>query len=148
MDEVCKIERYAVPLDRAYHPADHTWVRVEGEQVRVGMDELGQETCGDMAQLLLLPVGTVLARGDEMGTLEAQKFVGALRAPVSGVVAAVNDLAVANPRLVNTDPYGDGWLVMLRPSPAEEEEIAELVSGAPWFAAELERFRSEGSIAE
>lgn len=148
---VVEIDRFRVPLDRAYHPDDHTWVRLEGDLARIGMDELGQETAGDMAALFLLPAGTELRRGDEMGSCEAQKYVGALRAPVCGTVVEINERVLANPRLVNTDPYGEGWLILIRPAAHLADELDDLISGnavGPWFAEKLEQFRREGSVAE
>jgi len=149
-ESVCVVERYTVPLDRAYHRRDHTWARLEGDLVRIGLDALGVETAGDLAQLILSPPNAVLASGDEMGSLEAQKFVGDLRTPVGGTVVEVNARALADPRVVQDDPYGDGWLLVLEPSENLHAEMASLLSGddvREWFAAELDRYRREGSVA-
>jgi glycine cleavage system H protein len=150
MSQVPSVGGFGVPLDRAYDPVDHVWARVEGGLVRIGMDALAQETAGDLAQLSLVPPGTVLARGDELGSIEAQKFVGALRSPVSGTVVQVNEMVLDNPRLVNTDPTGEGWLVVIEPARLDEE-LAGLVSGddvIPWFERELEDYRLKGVLAE
>ncbi|HEX9713939.1 MAG TPA: glycine cleavage system protein H [Actinomycetota bacterium] len=147
---VCEIDRFRVPLDRAYHRTDHTWVRVEGDLVRVGLDALGVETAGDLAQIIMKPPGTALEAGDEMGSIEAQKFVGDLRSPVSGDVVEVNARALDDPRLVQEDPYGEGWLLILRPSEHPADVLAGLIAGEgvrDWFAAELDRYRREGSVA-
>jgi lipoate-protein ligase A len=148
---VLEIEGYRVPLDRLYHREDGTWVRVEGALVRVGMDVLGQETAGDLAQLALAPPGTVLSAGDEMGSLEAQKYVGALRCPVGGTVVEVNERALVTPRLVNEDPYGDGWLLVIEPAAPVREDAEGFVSGGavePWFREKLAEYRAMGSVAE
>lgn len=141
--------RFVAPLDRVYHPDDHTWVRAEGSLVRVGIDALGVETSGDLTQLFLLPPGTHVAAGDELGTIEAQKFVGPLRAPVSGTVVQINDRVVENPLLVNKDPYADGWLALIEPDAGAD--LAGFVAGdeiAPWFQRSLRVFEQQGSVAE
>lgn len=146
-----QIDRFSVPLDRAYHPRDHTWARIEGDLVRVGMDELSAETTGDLAQLFLVGPGTVISHGDEMGSLEAQKFVGPLRAPICGTVEAVNERVVSEPSLVNRDPMGEGWLMLLRPGDDWESDMAHMVRGddvTAWFTAVLAEYRRQGSVAE
>lgn len=151
MTEFCSIERYRVPLDRRYHREDGTWVLVSDGRVRIGMDDLSQETAGDLAQLYLLPVGASVAAGDELGSIEAQKYVGALRSPVSGTVVEINEAVLANPRLVNEDPFGAGWLVVLDPGARLVEEIEDLVGGddvETWFAQRLDTYRRQGAIAE
>ncbi|MEX2556007.1 MAG: glycine cleavage system protein H [Actinomycetota bacterium] len=151
MSEVSSVGGFPVALDRAYDRLDHVWVRVEGDRVRVGMDALAQEMAGDLAQLTILSPGTVVARGDELGSIEAQKFVGALRSPVSGTVLQVNDAVLDNPRLVNADPLGEGWLIVLAPGERFDDELSGMVSGdaiLPWFEAEVEDYRLKGVLAE
>lgn len=144
---VARAGRFEAPLDRAYHPVDHTWVLRDGNRLRIGMDSLGVETTGDLAQLYLSPAGTIVAVGDELGTIEAQKFVGPLRAPVSGTVVQVNDRVLANPLLVSKDPYGEGWLLLIDPI-EEPEGLIEGDAVAPWFAGSLEEYKRQGSVAE
>lgn len=148
---VCRIDAFEVRLDRAYHPDDHTWVRRDGDFLAVGMDALGVETTGDLAQLVLLTVGTEVAQGAELGSIEAQKFVGALRAPVAGIVAEVNDAVLADPGLVQRDPYEAGWLVLLRPVEATQAQLDALVSGDAiegWFSGAIAEYRRQGVLAE
>ncbi len=140
---------YRLRLDRRYHADDHTWAREEGDLVRIGLDDLGQATTGDLAQIALRRVGERVRHGEELGTLEAQKYVGPLRSPVCGEIVATNEKAARSPRIVNEDPYGEGWLVLLRP--AEHDDVASLVGPqeAPaWFAAKADGFRREGVLAE
>lgn len=145
-----QIEGYAVATDRAYHPDTHVWVvRQEGGTVRLGLDPLGLETMGSLAQLALSGAGTVVERGEAIGTLEAEKFVGPLASPLSGSVVAVNDAVVAEPRSVHDDPFA-AWLVELAPSDLDGEAPA-LVAGddvAPWFAAKVAEYRLKGVLAE
>ena len=104
---------YELRLDRSYDPDTHLWVQQAGDgRVRVGFDALTADTYGALAQLLMSPIGTTVQRGEEFGSLEAAKFVGPLTAPVSGVLAAVNDAVLADPegmlrRLC--EAIGIGW---------------------------------------
>jgi glycine cleavage system H protein len=150
-DEMTEVAGFPVALDRAYDAAGHFWVAMVGPaRARIGMDALGVETSGTIAQLAFLPVGEHLKRGEAFGSLEAAKFVGPLTSPLSGTVSATNDAVVANPALVERDPYGAGWLIEL--DLAEPTELTGLVSGAEpirvWFEAEVEDFRLKGVLAE
>lgn len=145
-----QIEGYRLAADRAYDPDTHVWVeRRAGGTVRVGLDPLGLETMGTLAQLDLLGPGTAIARGEALGTLEAEKFVGPLASPLSGTVVAVNDAAIRDPRLVHDDPFA-AWLLELEPSDYDAE-VSALVSGdgiVPWFTARLADYRLKGVLAE
>lgn len=145
------VEGYRVALDRSYDPQTHVWVSVlSPERVRVGMDPLGAETSGTLAQLSFLPVGTTVQRGQSFGRLEAAKFVGPLTSPLSGVLTACNDAVLVNPGLPEVDPYETGWLVELAPS-ALEPEMEHLVSGEavpPWFRERLAAYRLKGVVAQ
>ena len=150
-DELVEVAGFGVALDRAYDGTGHFWVSmVAPERARVGMDALGVETSGTIAQLAFLPVGEHLKRGEAFGSLEAAKFVGPLTSPLSGTVSAANDAVVADPSLVERDPYGAGWLIEL--DLADPAELAGLVSGAQpikvWFEAEVEDYRMKGVLAE
>lgn len=139
---------YTFPPELYYDPATHVWARPSGETVTVGLDALGLESLGDMAYISLEAIGFEARRGAAMGSLEAAKMVGELVAPLSGTVAARNEAALADPGLVNRDPYGEGWLIAIRPS-AWSSEVAALVHGdglAKWAQAETERYRAQGWI--
>lgn len=139
---------YELRLDRGYDPDTHMWVQDTGDgRVRVGFDALTADTYGALAQLVMSPVGTEVARGDEFGSLEAAKFVGPLTAPVTGVLAAVNDAVLADPEAVLRDPYGEGWLAEFAVAGAP----AGLVDGEQardWFAREVADYRDKGLVAE
>jgi glycine cleavage system H protein len=141
---------FALALDRGYEPRTHMWVlRTAPSQVRIGMDPLGVETSGTLAQLTLPAVGARLAAGRPFGQLEAVKFVGPLISPVSGTVLAANAAAAADPGLVERDPFGAGWLIEAELSnPAELGVLLrdpEQVSA--WYAAKIDEYRREGAIA-
>jgi glycine cleavage system H protein len=108
------VRGYAVRLDREYHPATHLWLLdVGGGRRRVGLDALTADTYGRLAQLVLPPVGRRVEPGDEMGSLEAAKFVGPLVSPLGGTVTAANTAVLADPDLAVRDPYDAGWLLEL-----------------------------------
>jgi glycine cleavage system H protein len=150
-DELIEVAGFGVALDRAYDGTGHFWVSMVGpNRARVGMDALGVETSGTIAQLAFLPVGDHLKRGEAFGSLEAAKFVGPLTSPLSGTVSAANDAVVADPSLVEREPYGAGWLIEI--DLADPGELGDLVSGAQpikvWFEAEIEDYRMKGVLAE
>lgn len=142
--------RYRVPTDRAYERTTNIWVQPHGDVVRIGLDELGQEVNGDMAFLQLAIPGTRLGRGEELGSMEAGKYVGPILSPVAGTVRAVNRAVLDAPRLVNRDPLEAGWLVEIEP--AAGETLDHLVSDpdeiAEWFAERVRAFRLKGVLAE
>ena len=151
MSEITEIAGFGVALDRAYEPTGHFWVtKLDSERVRIGLDALGVETTGTIAQLAFLPTGETLKRGEAFGSLEAAKFVGPLQSPLSGTVTATNDAVVSDPALVERDPYGEGWLVEL--DLAQPSELGDLISGADaipaWFEAEVADYRLKGVLAE
>jgi glycine cleavage system H protein len=151
VNEIVEVAGFGVALDRAYDPAGHFWVTMlDAERARIGLDALGLETSGTLAQLAFLPVGEFLKRGEAFGSLEAAKFVGPLTSPLSGTLIAANDAVVADPALVERDPYGAGWLVEI--DLADTAELRDLISGADvirvWFAAEVEDYRMKGVLAE
>ncbi|HET9091048.1 MAG TPA: glycine cleavage system protein H [Acidimicrobiales bacterium] len=147
--QLVEISGYPVRLDLAYFREADLWVEVvAGGRARVGLDPLGAETSGTLAQLALVAAGTAVTRGQPLGSLEAEKFVGPLVAPLTGSVVATNEAVVARPSLVEEDPYG-AWLVEIEL--AHTEELGELVSGervAGYFADRVERYRKEGVLAE
>lgn len=106
------------PEDLKY-TADHEWVRQPGEQpgsVRVGITSYAQEALGDIVYVQLPETGSTVEAGAAVGELESTKSVSDLYAPVSGTVVASNDALEQTPDLVNSDPYGEGWLLEIEPS--------------------------------
>ena len=102
----------------------HEWIRTEGDSVVVGITHYAQDQLGEVVYVELPDVGTAVAVGDELGTLESVKAVSEFLAPIAGEVLEVNTRLEDEPNLVNDDPYGDGWLVKLSGS-AEGEEFLD-----------------------
>ncbi|CAN1537446.1 GcvH Glycine cleavage system H protein (lipoate-binding) [Mycobacteriaceae bacterium] len=103
-----------IPADLRY-TAEHEWVqRTSEDTVRVGITDFAQESLGDVVYIQLPDVGTDLTAGESFGEVESTKSVSDLYAPLSASVVAVNAELEAKPELVNSDPYGQGWLLELR----------------------------------
>lgn len=105
-----------IPDDLKY-TSDHEWVRFvgDGEQIaRVGITYFAQDSLGDIVFVQLPEVGTAVDAGQAFGEVESTKSVSDLLAPLAGEVVTRNELLDANPELVNSDPYGDGWIVEIR----------------------------------
>jgi len=99
----------------------HEWIRTEGDSVVVGITHYAQDQLGEIVYVELPDVGTAVAVGDELGTLESVKAVSEFLAPIAGEVLEVNTRLEDEPNLVNDDSYGDGWLVKLSGSAQGEE---------------------------
>ena len=102
----------SIPEDLRY-TNDHEWVRVEGDQVRVGITDYAQDALGDVVYVELPSVGDAVELGGSMGEVESTKSVSDIYAPIAGTVAAVNDALEATPGKLNEDPYGEGWLCVI-----------------------------------
>lgn len=92
---------------------EHEWVRTDGATVRVGITSFAQDALGDIVYVSLPEPGATVAAGASVGELESTKSVSDVYAPLSGTVTARNDALEGTPELVNSDPYGDGWLFEL-----------------------------------
>ena len=122
-----------VPRDLLYDVDANVWVRVEGDEVVVGMTDVAQTMCGKFVQITWKRPGRSVARGRSLAIVESAKWVGPLPAPFTGEIVANNEAGFAADILAaNKDPYGDGWLYRLRPSGFDAERGA-LVDGATAF---------------
>lgn len=92
---------------------DHEWIRIEGNHAFVGITEFAQHELGDIVYVDINTIGSEVIQEDIFGTVEAVKTVSDLFMPLTGKVLEVNTLLDVNPELVNSDPYGDGWMVKI-----------------------------------
>jgi len=113
-----------IPDDVRY-TAEHEWVRIVDERVRIGITDYAQRALGDIVYVSLPAPGTEVVAGQPLGEVESTKSVSDVYAPVSGEVVARNDELASRPELINTDPYGDGWMLEIRPS--DSAELAALL---------------------
>ena len=108
-----------VPDDVSYSP-DHEWARLEGTSIRIGLTDYAQDALGDVVFVQVPSIGTTVGRGTSFSEVESTKSVSDIFAPVSGTVIEVNSDLVDHPEVLNTDPYGAGWLCVIEMSdPAE-----------------------------
>lgn len=117
-----------VPDDCRYADS-HEYVRSEGELVRVGVSAFAVDQLGDIVFVELPEPGSVLERGSSFGTVESVKAVEELYAPISGTVELRNEAVLSSPEELQNDPYGEGWLLLLRPSdPAQLDDLLQPAS--------------------
>ena len=117
---------FDIPDDRNYL-ASHEWATTD-EPTRIGISDFAQDELGDVVFVEFPAVGEELQANEEFGVIESIKAVSDLYAPISGEVMATNDDLLDTPELVNTDPYGEGWMVELEP--ADDAASDELLSAA------------------
>jgi glycine cleavage system H protein len=113
-----------VPDDRRY-TREHEWARAEGGRIVIGITDYAQDQLGDVVFVGLPEPGTEVTAGEPLGEVESTKSVSDIYSPVSGEVVERNDEVEATPELVNSDPYGEGWLVVVE---ASETSLDELLS--------------------
>ena len=99
---------------------DHEWIRVEGSEAYVGITDYAQSELGEIVFVDIDTVGETISQGDVFGTVEAVKTVSDLNMPVTGEVLELNDALDGEPELVNSDPYGAGWMIRISVSDAAE----------------------------
>jgi glycine cleavage system H protein len=105
---------------------DHEWVRVDGDEATVGITQYAADQLGDIVFVELPDTGRELEGTKPFGVVESVKAVSDLFAPVSGEVVAINDALVGGPELVNSDPYGAGWMVRMRVAdPTELDDLLD-----------------------
>lgn len=120
-----------VPTDLRF-TKDHEWVRLDGDVATVGITEFAASQLGDIVFVELPAVGATLAQAGTFGVVESVKAVSDLFAPVGGEVREVNEELSGQPELVNSDPYGAGWMIRLRV--ADEAQLGELLEPAAYDA--------------
>ncbi|MEZ5562430.1 MAG: glycine cleavage system protein GcvH [Gammaproteobacteria bacterium] len=107
-----------IPQDLKY-TEDHEWVRAEADgSVVIGVTDHAQQQLGELVYVELPDAGRKVARGDALAVVESTKAASDVYAPLAGVIVQVNPALAGQPELVNTDPYGEGWLVRLQPDDA------------------------------
>lgn len=114
------LDRFEFP-EGLYYSADHLWAKVEDGTVRVGATDIAQQAAGSILFVRIMPKGRQVEPGKPLGTIETGKWVGPLKSPLSGTIIEVNEALKTQPKLLNQDPYGKGWLAVLQPSKLDDE---------------------------
>lgn len=106
--------------DELRYSSDHEWVQLQGGEVRMGITDYAQDALGDIVFIQLPALNVVVATGASFSEVESTKSVSDIYAPVAGTVIAVNDKLVDEPQHLNEDPYGEGWICVIRPDNVDE----------------------------
>jgi glycine cleavage system H protein len=112
--------------EELHYTQSHEWVRIDGDIGTIGITDYAQKELGEIVYLELPEVGHVFNANEEFGTVESVKAVSELFTPLSGEIVEVNKAAIAEPGIVNDDPFGDGWLIKMKLS--TDEEVGKLMS--------------------
>lgn len=118
--------------DDLRYARNHEWVRTDGSMVRMGISDYAQDALGDVVYVELPNVGTMVERGQAFSEVESTKSVSDVYAPVSGRIAEVNEALDAKPELINLDPYGEGWFVVIEAT--DLSELDDLSNAADYEA--------------
>ena len=110
-----------IPKDLRYHQ-EHEWVRVNGTQATMGISHFAQDALGDIVFIDMPKLGAVVKAGQQIGEVESTKTTSTIYTPVSGTIGKVNADLKDHPEVVNSDPYGKGWMVMIDLSSVSEVE--------------------------
>lgn len=120
-----EIDQLILPDDLKYSE-EHEWVSTDDETMRIGISDFAQDQLGDIVFVELPEIGARFGKGDEFATLESVKAVSEVYMPVGGEVLQVNPELEDAPELVNADPYGQGWLIEIKPDePSQAEDLMD-----------------------
>ena len=111
---------------------EHEWIRIEGDIAYVGITDYAQEHLGDIVFVDIPTVGETLEAGETFGTIEVVKTISDLFLPIAGEVLEQNEALEENPELVNKDPYGEGWLIKVKP--ADVKAVEDLLDAEAYKA--------------
>jgi len=114
------VNDYEVP-EGLYYTKEHEWVRVEGNNCRIGVSDYAQKSLHEVVFVDLPKIGAKIVRSQSLGSVESVKAVADVFAPISGEVTEVNAKLADTPEFVNQQPYGDGWIAIIKPSNLEAE---------------------------
>jgi len=130
---VVKVDDYEVK-EGLYYSKDYLWVEIEDGKAKIGLTDYAQKQLRDILVVDLPDVGTEVEQGEPFGSVESAKTVSDLIAPLSGVVEEVNDAVMENPGLINEDPYGEGWVIIISPTKLDEElkELMDFDTAVKW----------------
>ena len=115
-----KVNDYEV-REGLYYSKEWTWIKLEDGKARIGITDYAQKQLREVVFAELPSVGDEIVKGEPFGTVESVKSVSDLVAPLSGKIVEVNEEVVNNPQIINEDPYGEGWLIVVSPSNLDED---------------------------
>ena len=124
--------QYDIP-DGLHYSKDHEWVKAEGGKVRIGITDYAQDSLNDVVYVELPELGKAVKQYDAIGAVESVKAASDIFSPVSGKIVEVNKRLEQEPELVNKEPYGDGWIVLIETS-SLQEDLTKLMDAAKYAA--------------
>jgi len=142
------IKGYDMP-DELYYHEEHSWALVEDGKVTVGMDDMFQKEAGDIVFVDLPDEEDEVEQGEVCGKIQSRKWIGKLCAPVSGEIVEINEELEDDTTLINEDPYGKGWIIVIEPSDLDNE-LGNLMHGdslIPFVDQEIARTEEERAKA-
>jgi glycine cleavage system H protein len=122
------IKGYNMP-DELYYNQDHSWARVDGTKVTVGMTDFFQQEASDIVFVDLPEEEDEVSQGEICGKIQSRKWIGNLVAPISGEIVEINEDLEDEPELINSDPYGKGWILVIEAGDDLESELENLIQG-------------------
>jgi len=149
---MAEIKGYNMP-DELYYHEEHSWARVEGTKVTVGMTDMFQKEAGDIVFVDLPEEEDDVSQGETCGKIQSRKWIGKLVAPVSGEIAEINEDLEEDTSLINSDPYGEGWILVINAEDEEDlqAELKNLIHGdavSEFVDREIARTEEERAKAE
>ena len=124
---MAKVDKYEMP-DELYYTIDHAWVKIEGNQVRIGITDFMQQLAGEITFVRVPRVGKDMEAGKNLCSMQSGKWAGKIAVPVTGKVIDVNKDLASVPKPLNDDPYGQGWIAIMEPANMADVE-ANLMHG-------------------
>ena len=143
------IKGYDIP-DELYYHEEHSWARVDGTKVTVGMSDFFQKEAGDIVFVDLPEEEDDVSQGEVCGKIQSRKWIGKMVAPVSGEIIEINEELEDDTSLINTDPYGEGWIVVIEASDLDSD-LKNLIHGdavADFIDKEIKRAEEEKAGAD
>jgi len=139
-----ELQGYNLP-DHLYYEENHFWVKEQGDELVMGMDDFAQKMAGEIVYVQLPEEGKKLKAGKKFAKIESGKWLGKVFAPVNGELVGVNEELETNPALINEDCYGKGWMYKIKPD--DRAELNHLLHGVEavqkWLLAEIEKYSKE-----
>ena len=136
---MAEIEGYDMP-DGLYYHKEHAWARVEDDgKITVGMNAMFAKTAGDIVYVDMPMEGDDVSQDETIGKVQSSKWIGKLISPVAGEIAELNEAVETDSTLINSDPYGEGWILKIEPS-NKDEDLGNLMQGAAvaeWLKGEV-----------
>ena len=139
-----EIQGYNFP-DDLYYEKHHFWIREDGDELVMGMDDFAQKMAGEVVYVQLPDEGKKIKLGKKFAKVESGKWLGKVYGPVNGELAAVNEELEENPGLINEDCYGQGWMYKIKPDDKAELQnlIKEPDAVEKWLLADIEKYAEE-----